>query len=161
MKSADGKARYQRDVSNGTLDQFLLKCLLFTCLDVQNHMCSFWGSDGRFYRNELCLDDTNGETIALHALKGLRQNKIEKDLFTLWKKVLLEAQKMETYDATLTYGVYQIFIQMDTSRPDPHSRYAIWDHLELHAALGELKTRLKEYYLTELVPTLFAYEFLK
>lgn len=161
MKSADGADSFRRDVASGTLGQFLLKCLLFTCLDMQNHMCTFQGSDGRFYRNELCLDDTNGETLALRTLKDLKQNKIEKDLFTKWEKIHLEAKKLEAYDPSLTYGVYQIFFQLDTSRPDPHSRNAIWDHAELHAALGDLKNCLKEYYLTEIVPTLFQYEFLK
>lgn len=161
MKSADGARRFRQDLSKGILDQFLLKCLLFTCLDMQNHMCTFPGSDERFYRNELCLDDTNGETIALQELKRLNQNKIEKDLFSLWKKVLLEAKKLEDYDPSLTYGVYQIFIRLDTSRPDPNSRNSLWDHVELHSAMLALKNRLKEYYLSELVAPLFEYEFLK
>ncbi len=161
MKSADGAERFRKAVESGVLEQFLLKCLLFTCLDLQNHCCTFRGSDGRFYRNELCLDDTNGETAALQELKKLRQNEIEKSLFSKWKKVLLEAKKLELYDPTLTYGLYQIFFQLDTSKPDPASRNRLWDHKELHAAIGELKGALKEYYLNEIVPTLFEYEFLK
>ena len=31
------------------------------------------GSDKRFYRNELCLDDTKGQTLASKALKGLKK----------------------------------------------------------------------------------------
>ena len=75
MKSADGAGRYNTDIANGKLTQFLLKCLLFTCTEMQNHMRTFTGSDGRFYRNELCLDGTNGETIALRDIKGLAVGK--------------------------------------------------------------------------------------
>ena len=75
MKSADGADRYNTDIANGKLAQFLLKCLLFTCTEMQNHMRTFTGSDGRFYRNELCLDGTNGETIALRDIKGLAVGK--------------------------------------------------------------------------------------
>ena len=38
-------------------------------------MRSFEGSDGSFYRNELCLDTTNGETIASNELKKLNCTK--------------------------------------------------------------------------------------
>ena len=69
MKSADGADNFKRDVKNGKLEQFLLKSLLFTTLETQNHMRSFIGSDNFFYRNELCLDTTNGETLATKDLK--------------------------------------------------------------------------------------------
>ena len=65
MKSGDGAERYLRDAAAGRLDRWFRRCLLFTCLDMQDHMRSFMGSDGRFYRNELCLDDTSVETLAL------------------------------------------------------------------------------------------------
>ena len=58
MKSADGADRFFADVKSGKLNQFLLKCLVFTCFEMQNHMRSFQGTDNRFYRNELCLDTT-------------------------------------------------------------------------------------------------------
>ena len=64
MKSADGANRFFVDVKSEKLSQFLLKCLLFTYLEMQNHMRSFYGTDNRFYRNEICLDTTNGETLA-------------------------------------------------------------------------------------------------
>jgi hypothetical protein len=48
MKSADGATFFTRDVARGKLKQFLLKCLLFTCLEMQNHMRTFTGSDGGF-----------------------------------------------------------------------------------------------------------------
>lgn len=161
MKSADGADRFNADVVNGKLTQFLLKCLLFTCTEMQNHMRTFTGSDGRFYRNELCLDGTNGETIALRDIKGLYLGEKEKDLLKQWKTVLQWAKKADGYNSSLTYGVYQIFAELDTSHVDETTGDTIWDNVELHTALAGLKTLVKDYYNSEIVPILFEYEFLK
>ena len=161
MKSADGADRFNADVANGKLAQFLLKCLLFTCTEMQNHMRTFTGSDGRFYRNELCLDSTNGETIALRDIKGLAVGNKEQDILKQWETVLQWAKKAENYKAALTYGVYQIFAELDTSHVDETTGSTIWDNVELHTALAGLKTFVKEYYNSEIVPVLFEYEFLK
>ncbi len=161
MKSADGADRFARDVANGKLSQFLLKCLLFTCVEMQNHMRTFTGCDGRFYRNELCLDGTNGETIALRDIKGLNLNNNEKAILIQWNTVLEYAKQCERYNPTLTYGVYQIYAELDTSHKDETTGETVYDNLELHSALTGLKTLVKTYYNSELVPTLFEYEFLK
>lgn len=161
MKSADGADRYNSDVKNGKLAQFLLKCLLFTCTEMQNHMRTFTGSDGRFYRNELCLDSTNGETIALRDIKALSANEKEQDILKQWETVLQWAKRAENYNPALTYGVYQIFAELDTSHIDETTGDTIWDNIELHSALTGLKTLVKDYYNSEIVPTLFKYEFLK
>lgn len=161
MKSADGADRYNSDVKNGKLAQFLLKCLLFTCTEMQNHMRTFTGSDGRFYRNELCLDSTNGETIALRDIKALSANEKEQDILKQWETVLQWAKRAENYNPALTYGVYQIFAELDTSHIDETTGDTIWDNIELHSALAGLKTLVKDYYNSEIVPTLFKYEFLK
>lgn len=161
MKSADGADRFNADVVNGKLTQFLLKCLLFTCTEMQNHMRTFTGSDGRFYRNELCLDGTNGETIALRDIEGLYLGEKEKDLLKQWKTVLQRAKKADGYNSSLTYGVYQIFAELDTSHVDETTGDTIWDNVELHTALAGLKTLVKDYYNSEIVPILFEYEFLK
>ena len=161
MKSADGADRYNTDVTNGKLAQFLLKCLLFTCTETQNHMRTFTGSDGRFYRNELCFDGTNGETIALRDIKGLALDDKERAILKQWETVLQKAKETENYNPALTYGVYQIAAELDTSHMDESTGKKIWDNVELHTALTGLKTLVKEYYNSEIVPVLFAYEFLK
>ena len=161
MKSADGADRFNADVASGKLAQFLLKCLLFTCTEMQNHMRTFTGSDGRFYRNELCLDGTNGETIALRDIKGLTLGDREKAILKQWETVLQWAKKAESYNPALTYGVYQIFAELDTSHVDETTGNTIWDNVELHTALAGLKTLVKDYYNSEIVPVLFEYEFLK
>lgn len=161
MKSADGADRFARDVASGKLGQFLLKCLLFTCTEMQNHMRTFTGSDGRFYRNELCLDGTNGETVALRDIRGLIAGDRGKALMLQWDKVLECARAADGYDPALTYGVYQIFAELDTSHVDGATGAKVWDNVELHTALGGLKMLVKDYYNSEIVPTLFEYEFLK
>lgn len=161
MKSADGASMYNIDVANGKLYNFLLKCLLFTCTEMQNHMRTFTGSDGQFYRNELCLDGTNGETLALRDIKGLVLGEKETSLLKQWKTVLEWAKKADNYNPSLTYGVYQIYAELDTSHVDEVTGGTVWDNVELHTALAGLKTLVKDYYNSEIVPVLFEYEFLK
>lgn len=160
MKSADGADRFFTDLRKHKLDQILLKCLLFTCLETQNHMRSFTGSDGRFYRNELCLDCSNGETIAYYDLKKLSLNEEEKKLIEQWNKILKNATMTENYDANLTYGVFQIIDELNTYHKDEKNKN-IYDYPELNGHLITLKQMVKQYYLNEIVPFLFEYEFLK
>lgn len=54
----DGGTSYKKD------SVFEKSCLIYTCLSNQNKCLSFDGSDGRYYRNELCFDTTNGDTVA-------------------------------------------------------------------------------------------------
>lgn len=161
MKSADGADKFFTDVKSGKLNQFLLKCLFFTCLEMQNHMRSFQGTDDRFYRNELCLDITNGETLASKDLKNLKKNAKEKELFDIWKTIFKWAQKTDNYNEKLTYGVYQIFAELNTISQDEETGESKPDYPELNGALKTLKQNVKEYYNSEIVPVLFEYQFLK
>lgn len=167
MKSADGAVAFTRDVTNGKLSQWLLKSLLFVCLEMQNHMRTFDGSDGRFYRNELCFDTTNGETIASRDIAGLKMNAAEKALMNQWNTVLTYAKQAKPnergkgYNAALTYGIYQIYAELDTSYKDEVTDKTVYDNIELHTALNGLKDLVKAYYNAEIVPVLFEYEFLK
>lgn len=160
MKSGDGADRFTADVASGKLDQWLRKCLLFTCVEMQNHMRTFTGSDGRFYRNELCMDTTNGPTVASEDLKKLVCGPAEQRIINQWKTLMDAVKKTDEYDPALTYGVYQIFTEIDTSYKDDEGN-TVWNNIEVHSALRTLKTLVKEYYNTEIVPTLFEYEFLK
>ena len=128
---------------------------------MQNHMRTFTGSDGRFYRNEICLDDSNGETLALRDIKKLQLNDTEQKLINQWNTILHYARKCDNYNPTLTYGVYQIHAELDTSHKDNLNGKTVWDNVELHNALNDLKTLVKDYYNAEIVPTLFEYDFLK
>lgn len=161
MKSGDGVARFEKDAKSGKLDNWLRKCLLFTCLEKQNHCRSFTGSDGRFYRNELCLDTTNGDTVASLDIAKLKTIANEDSLLRQWKDLLDFAKATPQYNSDLTYGVYQIYAEMDLSYKDPKTKKTIYKNPEVHSALSTLKELLKKYYIEEIVPTLFKYEFLK
>ena len=100
--TSDGGDTYTHD------PEFLKSCLLYTCLSNQNKCLSFNGSDGRYYRNELCFDTTNGDTAASVDLAKMTLDADEKVLVVLWNNILDEAKKTENYDSRLTYGVYQI-----------------------------------------------------
>ncbi|HEO6620200.1 TPA: hypothetical protein VBA43_000579 [Streptococcus agalactiae] len=160
MKSADGAERFNKAIFTNKIEQELLKILLFTTLETQNHMRSLRGTDGRFYRNELSLDTSNGDTLATTKLIKLQQTPIETALFEQWEKVLREAKKTENYDAELTYSVYQIIDELNTSEKDENDKI-IYHYPELNGHLNTLKTMVKEYYNSEIVPFLFKYEFLK
>lgn len=162
MKSADGAERFFSDLNLGKLEQWLLKTLIFTCMEYQNHMRSFKGSDGRLYRNELCLDATNGPTAASEALSKLEKGEKEEALLFAWDRVLEEAKTTKNYNASLAYGLYQIGEELNTSHPaEDNEKKKVYDYPALNGAIKTLKKLNKEYYLQEIVPTLFKYEFLK
>ena len=161
MKSADGYDDYERDVRNGKLDGFLLKCLLFTVLEPQNHMRSFTGSDGRKYVNQLCLDTTHGETVASLALKDLNPTEEETVLLNLWKTILLQAKNTKDYDSTRTYGLYQVKVELNSCFKDELTGETRFDYPELQGNILALAKHVKDYYLKEIVPILFKYKFLK
>lgn len=160
MKSADGYIQYGKDVASGKCTPFLLKCLLFTVLETQNHCREFVGSDGRTYRNQFTLDTTNGPTLAATDLAKMKMNADEKVLVGLWNSVIAEAKKTKEYDARWNYGVYQIINELDTTYIDSNGDTQ-YNYTQLHTNLTTLKQKVKEYYLKEIVLFLFEYEFLK
>ena len=161
MKSSDGAEQYEKDSLNGSLDQFLLKCLLFTCFEPQNHMREFKGSDNRYYHNPLCLDTTNGPTVASEDIKTLQMNETEVKLMNIWEKIITLAKKTEEYNPSINYGLYQIINELDTSHEDLISGDTVYHYPELHTHILTMKTEIGEYYNNEIKPVLFKYEFLK
>ena len=161
MKSGDGAALFFKDLSKSETQQFLLKCLLFATLEMQNHCRSFVGSDNRKYTNHLCLDNSDGDTLALTDLKRLKIGPKEKELLEQWQKVLDDAKKTKNYNKQLKYGVYQIYDELNTCYKDEETGNTVYDYPSLNGNLATLKTLVKKYYLSEIVPMLFKYEFLK
>lgn len=161
MKSADGHVEYSRDVQNGKSFPFLRKCLLFTCFEMQNHMREFIGSDGRFYKNQLTLDTTNGETLAAKEIALMPKNDAEMEMIGQWQRILDDAKKTEEYNPSINYGLYQIYKELDIDVVDQTTgaKYAKYD--SLRGNLRTMKTLIKQYYNSEIVPTLFEYQFLK
>lgn len=160
MKSADGYVQFANDVQNKKCTDFLHKCLLFTVLETQNHCREFVGSDGRTYRNQFTLDTTNGNTLAATDLKNMKLNANEQVLFDIWNNILTEAKKTKEYDSKWNYGLYQIINELDTSYVDANGDLH-YNYTQLHTYITTLKTKVKEYYLKEIVPYLLHYEFLK
>ncbi|MBQ8703446.1 MAG: hypothetical protein IJ524_03610 [Bacteroidales bacterium] len=161
MKSGDGADKYHKDVKRGKLNGWLLKCLLFTVLEPQNHIREFIGSDNRHYKNQLCLDNTNGETLASRTLEQMEKNEDEKILLSLWDRILEKAKQTTNYNPAFSYGLYQIKTELNTTHYDEDTGSNVPDYPELNSDIETLASRLKDYYLREIVPTLFEYEFLK
>lgn len=161
MKSGDGADRYKKAVSSGKLDAYLLKCLLFTVLEPQNHMREFIGSDGRHYKNQLCLDTTNGDTLASEKLKGMKKNEEEKTMLELLHKIIEESKRTANYQPQFNYGLYQIKTELNTEHIDTETGDSVSDYPELNGNIETLAEFVKEYYNKEIVPILFEYEFLK
>lgn len=161
MKSADGFERFRKDVANGTLQKFLLKCLLFTVLEPQNHMRSFKGSDGRQYSNQLTLDTTNGATLASKDISKLQLKETEKALLEQWNKVIADAKSTTEYDGSINYGLYQIRLELNKKTKDPETGKDVYIYPGLNGNIKTLASMVKDYYNKEIVPVLFQYEFLK
>ena len=163
MKSGDGSERFYRDLQKGKLKEFLLKCLLFSVLEPQNHMREFTGSDGKEYKNQICLDTTNGETLASKAIKSMTKNEDERKLFALWEKIITNAKATKNYQPDINYGLYQIKDELDTFYEVQQNgkKKKIFEYKDLHGDIATLSKLVKSYYLKEIVPTLFEYEFLK
>lgn len=163
---------YDKDLYNTTSDggdaythdeDFLKSCLIYTCLSNQNKCLSFTGSDGRYYRNELCFDTTNGDTVASVDLARMSLDEEEKELLKLWKDILEEAKKTKEYQKELTYGVYQITKELNTSRKigSGKSKKTVYDYPILNGYLEALRINLKKYYKSHITEKMFEYELLK
>ena len=151
--TADGGDRYLADKN------FLKTCFIFACLSQRNHCRSFEGSDGRFYKNELCFDKT---ALASGKLKTYKLTNDEQDLLNTFADMLAKAKKTKAYNAKYTYGTYQIDDELNTRhKNDDGNDEWIYDYPELNTAINSLKTKLAKYYETIIQPKLFEYELLK
>ncbi|MEX2029087.1 MAG: hypothetical protein WD963_01245 [Candidatus Paceibacterota bacterium] len=149
--TADGGDKYTKD------KDFLKSCFIFACLSRYNKCLSFTGSDKRFYKNELCFDTG---TLANEQLKKYKLNANEKELIKVWQNILLEAKKTKNYNEALTYGPYQIEMELNTYHDDEYGKRQ-YDYSTLNGELENLKKKLKVYYSKYATPKLFKYELLK
>lgn len=157
FNTCDGGDAYTKDKT------FLKSCLLYTCLSNQNKCLSFNGSDGRYYRNELCFDTTNGDTVASADLAKMTLDADEIALMKLWNNILAEAKKTSNYNPDLTYGVYQITKELNTSHEEGSgtSKKTVYDYPNLNSYLVSLRNNLKAYYKSHITDKMFKYELLK
>lgn len=155
--TSDGGDAYTKD------KVFLKSCLIYTCLSNQNKCLSFNGSDGRYYRNELCFDTTNGDTVASADLATMTLDAESKKLMALWENILAEAKKTANYNPNLTYGVYQITKELNTSHKEGTgtSKKTVYDYPTLNGYLVALRDAMKAYYKSHITDKMFKYELLK
>ncbi|WP_218936990.1 hypothetical protein [Mycoplasma nasistruthionis] len=163
FRTADLKEKYLKDVQKGILDTWLLKILFWTSLCQFSKLRSFYGSDKRFYKNEFSLDTTLGETLTTKALEKLEFNQAENKILGVWMQILIEAKKTENYNPEFNYGLYQIIQELNTFKKEKVSGSVknVYDYPELNSHINTLKQLLKDYFLEEISPNLFKYEFLK
>ena len=150
--TSDGGDRYTKDRN------FLKSCLIYTCLSRYNKCLSFDGSDGRFYRNELCF---HKDTVAMNDLAKFKLDDEEKKLLEVWNRVLEKAATTGKMVKKFTYGPYQIEQEINTFHKDETGKKNIFDYPELNAELNTLKVLLKTYYKTHIREKMFEYELVK
>ena len=152
--TSDGGNAYTKD------PDFLKSCLIYTCLSNQNKCLSFTGSDGRYYKNELCFDN---DTLAINDLDKYTLNEDEEELLKLWKRIIKKAKETKGYNAEYSYGVYQIDKELNTFTIDNSykTRKKVYDYPELNGDLVTLRTKLKEYYNKHIRDKMFKYELVK
>ena len=175
-KSADGGTVYEQD------REFLKKSLLYTALTNKNHCLSFVGSDGRVYRNEICLGQN---TIADKILAGFQLDEQDSNLVKEWMDVLELAKSTCEYKKLLhdmpnvTLGLYQIEQEIDVyeylgKTYSKLQKVELVKHLsvqekklichkypDLVKEIEDLKRALKSFYKSELQEKLYEYELLK
>lgn len=149
--TSDGKYEYTND------NEFLKQCLIYTCLTNQNKCISFNGSDGRLYRNELSFDSN---TIAKKDLDKYILNNNEKEIISIWEKIIEFSKKTKKYNKDFTYGVYQIEQELNTFILDDNNK-RIYDYPELNGDLQTLKRKLKDYYIKYIRENMFKYGLIK
>lgn len=150
--TSDGGDRYTKDRN------FLKSCLIYTCLSRYNKCLSFDGSDGRFYRNELCF---HKDAVAMNDLAKFKLDDEEKKLLEVWNRVLEKAAATGKMVEKFTYGPYQIEQEINTFHKDETGKKNIYDYPELNAELNTLKALLKTYYKTHIREKMFEYELVK
>lgn len=72
-----------------------------------------------------------------------------------------DAKNTEEYEKSYTYGVYQINVELNKYDKNEKTGEKEYKYSSLQGNLSTLKTKLISYYLEEIVPLLFRYEFLK
>ena len=139
---------------------FLKSCLIYTCLSGQNKCISFTGTDGRYYRNELCFDEN---TLASKTLLQFTLDYEEKKLIDLWNKILLESKATANYNRDISYGIYQIDTELNTFHVEGRGKKKrkIFDYSELNGYIETLNNNLKSYYKSHIYAKMFEYELVK
>ena len=170
--TSDGGLKYTTD------NDFLKKCLIWTCLTGKNKSCSFIGTDGRTYKNELCFDGKNTEAYKkLNSLiknNGVKLTDFEQELINEFNELINELKskdkktkknKYEEYNSIYTYGIYQIDNEINITIVIGYDKNGNektgHKYGDLNQRLTEFKKKVQKYYNECLIEDLFKYELLK
>jgi hypothetical protein len=153
-RNADNGDNFSHDL------EFLKACLLFTSLAYHNKCRSLTGSDGRNYRNELCLDDG---TLASADLARFHLTDQEKRLVEQWQKVRDLARETKNHDDGLSYGLYQIDQELNTTQRVQVGREfkTVYDYPILNGEIRTLKVMTTGYHADAVAPKCWEYGLLK
>ena len=74
-----------------------------------------------------------------------------------------ETKKTANYDSKLTYGVYQITKELNTTHEEGSGtmKKTVYDYPNLNSYLVSLRDNLKAYYKSHITEKMFEYELLK
>ena len=81
-------------------------------------------------------------------------------MLDLWREIFDETKKTNEYKFNLKYGTYQIIQELNTVYEDEKGN-RIYNYPILNTKINALKTKLKEYYKTQIQDSLFEYQLLK
>jgi hypothetical protein len=149
--TADGSNKYLQD------KDFIKSCLIWTCLTRKNKCRSFDGTDGRKYKNEICLKQNTQSDKKIGQFVLMTQDNEVVDLFL---DVLNEAKQTKKYNPSFTYGVFQIDEELNTFVKSEDEK-KVYDYPNLNTKIIALRNKIKDYYHTEIESKLFKYELLK
>lgn len=176
-RSGDGKQEYERDINNGKLKRWLNEVLFYTCFENYNKIKSLHGTDGRWYYNDLCLDNNKGKaddpndksepvTLASQQLSSFLKelDSDEQKMYDLWLRILQESRGTKNYNDKFNYGIYQINNELNTKHEVTTARGRVKkvpDYPQLNGDLATMRGLIKDYYHTHIMPNLFKYSFIK
>lgn len=153
--TADRGADYQKD------EDFIRKTIIYTCISNMNKCLSFTGSDGRYYKNELCFDD---DTIAYtDVVINKRFGELDNADLSLvkdFRELLALAKDTDEYNEDLKYGTYQIKEEINISYKDKNNK-TVYVNEKVNTKLKDILRKLKLYYKSELSDKVKEYELVK
>ena len=160
--SGDDAEHYWLDVKNGKLNDFLFKNLLWCCVSHYPHMISQYGSDGRLYLNQICLQEGTlaKEYFDNYIAQGYKLTEEENKLVSLYNQLIRTIVTAEEYNEDFTYGIYQIEKEIDTTYHDSKGN-CCHNHGDVQNLLKIIKEKAKAYYANEIAPVLLKYELIK
>ncbi|HHB0714583.1 hypothetical protein [Enterococcus faecium] len=126
---------YKKDID------FLRKSTLWTCISHKNHCLSFDGTDGRFYNNEMCLDENS--LVRKELVEREKYGKLDRADFMLlgvFDELLELVKNTQEYNPCYNYGTYQIEEEINTSCKDANDK-KIYNNEKVNTKLKELKIR--------------------